>query len=155
MWNQFSEIVGSSHHRKNQLKPISYYEWYTSWPCFIFRLDTAPISSIVLDRKLGYGVDTLKFQLIPTTDSTVANDLTDENTYWCLTLISDDMTTIDQSGQFRYNNRPDMIEPFSSARPIAEQRAYQIAMSGSLINLLLQLSSMPTNSGSMIQQQNI
>lgn len=155
MWNQFKEIVGSVHHRRNAMKPINYYEWYTSWPCHIFRLDTAPISAIVLDQKMGYGNDTLHFKLTVSTDSTVSNDLDDENVYWCLTLISDDMTTIDQSGQFRYNNRPDMIEPFSSARPIAEQRAYQIATSGNLINLVSRLSSMPTNPGSSVQQQNI
>ena len=109
MWNQFKEIVGSVHHRRNAMKPINYYEWYTSWPCHIFRLDTAPISAIVLDQKMGYGNDTLHFKLTVSTDSTVHNDLDDKNVYWCLTLISDDMTTIDQSGQFRYNNRPDMV----------------------------------------------
>ena len=148
MWHQFQDIVGHAHHRRNAMKPITYKEWYSSWPCFIFRLDAAPASAIVIDRKLGYGTDTFNLNLTVTADSGVHNDLFEADVYWCLTLISEDMTTLDQSGQFRYGNRPDMVEPFSSARPIAEQRAYQIAMSGSLINLLSQLSALPSNPGS-------
>ena len=148
MWHQFQEIVGAAHHRRNAMKPITFKEWYSSWPCFIFRLDCAPPSAIVLDRKLGYGTDTFNVNLQVTADSSVNNDLDDLNVYWVLTLVSEDMTTVDQTGQFRFNNRPDMVEPFSSSRPIAEQRGYQIALSGSLINLLSQLNSMPTAPGS-------
>ena len=57
------------------------------------------------------------------------------------------MTTLDQTGQFRFNQRPDVVEPFSETEPISEQRIYQIAVSGNLINLLSRLSSAPTNPG--------
>lgn len=148
MWHQFQEIIGAAHHRRNSMKPITFKEWYSSWPCFIFRMDCAPAAAIVIDQKLGYGTDTFNVNLQITADSGVDNDLDDKNVYWALTLVSEDMTTIDQAGQFRFNNRPDMTEPFSSARPIAEQRGYQIALSGSLINLLTNISQGPTNPGS-------
>ena len=110
------------------------------------RLDQAPGSSIVLDRRMGYGTETLNFQVNVTKfDSADTADIDD--VYWAITLVSDDMTTIDQTGQFRFNQRPDVVEPFSGAEPISEQRVYQIDLSGNLINLLARLSSMPTNPG--------
>ena len=55
--------------------------------------------------------------------------LNDKNVKRYLTLVSDDMTTLDQTGQFVNNQWPDVIETFSAARLIVEQQAYQIAIS--------------------------
>ena len=63
MFNQFKEIVGSQHHKKGLLKPIDFKEWYYSWHCFIFRLDQAPGSSIVLDRRMDYRTESLNFNI--------------------------------------------------------------------------------------------
>lgn len=149
MFNQFQEIVGIGHHVRGEVKPISYYEFMSSWPCFIFRLDQAPASAILLDRKQGFGTETLQLDLSLEKDSSANSALNDDNVHWVCTIVADDMTTLNQMGQMRYNQRPDQIEPFSSATPIANQRVFQIAVSGNLINLLNRLQSMPTNPGSM------
>ena len=93
---------------------------------------------------MRYGTETLNFD-VHIRDKTGAS-LTDiPDVYWAFTPISNDMTTLDQTGQFRLNQRPDVVDPFSGSEPISEQRIYQIAVSGNLIDLLSRLSSTPTN----------
>ena len=62
IWNQFKQFVGMSHHKRGGLKPISYEEFLTTWPCMIFGLDEALGNAIVLDNLIGFGTN--DFELI-------------------------------------------------------------------------------------------
>ena len=142
MWNQFKQMAGMSHQKKRCLKPISYEKFMTTWPCLIFRLDKAPANSIILDNQIGFGTHDLQVKWDK--DSGTINSLNQGNVYWFVTLISDSMTRLDQSGCFTYIN---VARLFTPNAPITQQRILKIAQSGNLIDLLQRLRSMPSNPG--------
>ena len=150
MYHQFKDIIGMVHHKRGNLHPISGEEFLSTWPCLAFRLDAAPHNSIVYDNHIGFGSNDFEVQVKIMNQLDGANkeklfkDDSDIEVKYFLTIISDSMTKLNQSGHFTFNYDPSVVRPLNPREPITEQRFAQIASSGTLINLLERLRTVPT-----------